>query len=113
MSKEVLLGTSDTQGCCLSFPLYCIQNVMFSFAILKYKKIKGPIYLTRKKTSSYPNIHMTQVSSHVILRTYPYISDKFSKYKIITGYTLNVNKTKYLLIQTNTVGRICQKYTLK
>ena len=41
LSEEFLLESGARQGCPLSFFLYCIQNDVFSYDILKDKEIKG------------------------------------------------------------------------
>ena len=41
MSEEFLLERGVRQGCPVSFPLYCVQNDVFSHHILKDKDIKG------------------------------------------------------------------------
>ena len=49
---------------------------------------------------------------HPILRIFQYSLKSFQKYEKATGCTLNAHKTKGLLIQTNTVARICQRYPI-
>ena len=91
----------------LSFPLYCVQNDVFSHDILKDKEIKG-FNLPGKKE----NLKLSQYADDNTsnFEDIPLLFDKFSKYEKATGCTLNAHKTKGLLIQTNTVARICQKY---
>ena len=108
MSEEFFLGRGVRQGCPLSFPLYCVQNDVFSYDILK--EIKGFNIPGRKE-----NLKLSQyaddtgfISSN--FEDIPLLFDKFSKYEKATGCTLNAHKTNGLLIQTNTVAKICQKY---
>ena len=49
MSEEFLLERRVRQGCCLSFPLYCMQNAIFSYDIRKDREIKGFNILGRKE----------------------------------------------------------------
>ena len=113
MSEEFLLEMSVRQGFPLSFPLYCVQNDVFSYDILTDKEIKGFNIPGRKE-----NLKLSQyaddtgfISSN--FEDIPLLFDKFSKYEKATGCTLNAHKTKGLLIQTNTVAKICQKYHIK
>ena len=41
MSEELLLERGVRQACPLSFPLYCVENGVFSYDIRKEKEIKG------------------------------------------------------------------------
>ena len=98
MSEELILE-SKVGKAALSIFLYCIQNAIFSYDILKEKEIKGFI----------PNADDTGF----ILSNFediPLLAGNFSKYKKAIECTLNTNKTKDLLIQTNTIPRICQNY---
>ena len=112
MSEEFLLERGVRQGCPLSFPLYCVQNDVFSHDILKDKDIKGfnlPGKKGNLKLSQYAD-DTSFISSN--FEDIPLLFEKFSKYEKATGCTLNAHKTKGLLIQTNTVARICQKYPI-
>ena len=112
MSEELLLERGVRQGCPLSFPLYCVENGVFSYDIRKDKEIKGFNIPGRKE-----NLKLSQYAddSSFIWSNFediPLLLDKFSKYQKATGCTLNAHKTKGLLIQTNTVATICKKYTI-
>ena len=96
MSEEFFLGRGVRQGCPLSFPLYCVQNDVFSYDILK--EIKGFNIPGRKE-----NLKLSQYADDTgfILSNFediPLLFDKFSKYEKATGCTLNAHKTKGLLI---------------
>ena len=109
MSEKFLLERGVRQGCPLSFPLYCVQIGVFSHALLKEQEIKGfnlPGKKGNLKLSQYADDN-SFISSNI--EDIPLLFDKFSKYKKATGCTFNAYKTKGLLIQTNTVARICQK----
>ena len=100
------------QGCPLSFSLYCVQNDVFSYDILKDKEIKG-FNIPGKKE----NLKLSQYADDTSFISFnfediPLLFDKCSKYEKATGCTFNAYKTKSLLIQTNNVARICQKYTI-
>ena len=113
MSEEFLLERGVRQGCPLSFPLYCVQNDVFSYDILKDKEIKGFNIPGRKenlKLSQYAD-DTSFISSN--FEDIPLLLDKFSKYEKATACTLNAHKTKRLLIQTNTVATICKKYPIR
>ena len=112
MSEEFLLERGVRQSCSLSFPLYCLKNDVFSHDILKDKEIKGfniPGKKENLKLSQYAD-DTSFISSN--FEDIPLLFEKFSKYEKATGCTLNAHKTKGLLIQTNTVARICQKYPI-
>ena len=112
MSEEFLLERGVRQGNPLSFPLYCVQNDLFSYDILKDKEINGFNIPGRKenlKLSQYAD-DTSFISSN--FKYIPLLLDKFSKYEKASGCSLNAHKTKGLLIQTNTVAKICQKYPL-
>ena len=49
MPEEFLLEKGVRQGRPPSLPLYCVQNEVFSYDILKDKKIKGLNILGRKE----------------------------------------------------------------
>ena len=103
MSEEFLLERGVRQGNPLSFPLYCVQNDLFSYDILKDKKINGFNIPGRKenlKLSQYAD-DTSFISSN--FKYIPLLLDKFSKYEKASGCSLNAHKTKGLLIQTNTV----------
>ena len=107
MSEEFLLERGVRQGCPLSFPLYCVQNDVFSYDILKDKEIKGFNIPGRKenlKLSQYAD-DTSFISSN--FEDIPLLLDKFSRYEKATGCTLYAHKTKGLLIQTNTVPKTC------
>ena len=106
MSEEFLLERS------VSFPLYCVQNDVFSHNIPKNKDIKGFNVLGKKenlKLSQYAD-DTSFISSN--FEDIPLLFDTFSKYEKATGCALNAHQTKGLLIQTNTVAKICQKYPI-
>ena len=110
MSEDFLLQRGVRQGSRLSLPLYCVHNDVFSYDILKHKEIRGFDLPSRKE-----NLKLSQYADDTsfISSTFediPLLFDKFSKYEKATGCTLNAHKTKGLLIQTNTVAKICQKY---
>ena len=112
MSEEFFLERGVRQGFPLSFPLCCAQNDVFSYDILKDEKIKGFNISVRKenlKLSQYAD-DTSFISSN--FQGIPLLLDKLSKYEKATGCTLNAHKTKGLLVQTNTVTRICQKYPI-
>ena len=103
MSEEFLLERGVRQGNPLSFPLYCVQNDLFSYDILKDKEINGFNIPGRKenlKLSQYAD-DTSFISSN--FKYIPLLLDKFSKYEKASGCSLNAHKTKGLLIQTNTV----------
>ena len=112
MSEEFLLERGVRQGCPLSFPLYCVQNDVFSYDILKDKEIKGFNIPGRKE-----NLKLSQYADDTSFISFnfeeiPLLLDNFSKYEKATGRMLNAHKTKGLLIQTNAVARICKKYPI-
>ena len=109
MSEAFLLERDVRQGCPLSFPLYCVQNDVFSYDILKDKGIKGfhiPGKKEKPKLSQYAD-DTSFISSN--FEDIPLLFEKFSKYEKATGCTLNTHKTKGLLLQTHNVATICQK----
>ena len=106
MSEEFLLERGVRQGCPLSLPLYCVQNDVFSYDILKDKEIKGCNIPGRKE-----NLKLSQYADDTSLissnfEDIPLLLHKFSKHKKATGCTLNAHKTKGLLIQTSRVATI-------
>ena len=108
MSEDFLFKRGVREGC----SLYWAQNDVFSYDILKDKEIKGfniPGKKENLKLSQYAD-DTSFISSN--FEDTPLLFDKFSKYEKATGCTLNAHKTKGLLIQTNNVARICQKYTI-
>ena len=112
ISEEFLMERGVRQGCPLSSPLYCRQNDVFSYNILKDKEIKHfniPGKKENLKLSQYAD-DTSFVSSN--FEDIPLLFDKFSKYVKATGCTVNTHKTKGLLIQTNNIARICQKYPI-
>ena len=112
MSEEFLLERRVRQGCCLSFPLYCMQNAIFSYDIRKDREIKGFNILGRKenlKLSQYADDTSFMWSNFEDIHS---LLDKFSKHEKATRCILNTYRTKGLLIQTNTVLKICQKYPI-
>ena len=113
MSEEFLLERGVRQGYPLSSPLYCVQNDVFSYDILKHKEIQGSNIPGRKE-----NLKLSHISDETSFissnfEDIPWLFDKFSKHEKATGCTLNTNKTKGLLIQTNIVAKTCQKYPIK
>ena len=94
MSKEFLLKKGSRQGYPVSFPLYCIQNNIFLYDILKDKEIKGfniPGRKEKLKLSQYAD-DTSFISSN--FKDLPLLFDKFSKYEKATGCTLNAHKKK-------------------
>ena len=94
MSEEFLLERGVRQGCPLSFPVYCLQNEVFSHDILKDKEIKG-FKIPGKKE----NLNLSQYADNTsfILSNFEDISlffENFSKYEKATGCTLNAHKKK-------------------
>ena len=85
----------------------------FHTTFSKDKEIKGFNIPGRKenlKLSQYED-DTSFISSY--FEEIPLLLDKFSKYEKATGCTLNVHKTKGLLIQTNRVATISKKYPIK
>ena len=112
MSEAFLLERGVRQGCPVSFPLYCVQDDVFSYHILKDKEIKGfniPGKKEKLKLSQYAD-DTSFISSN--FEDIPLLFEKFSKYEKATGCTLNTHKTKGLLLQTHNVATICQKYPI-
>ena len=100
MPKAFLLERGVRQGCPLSFPLYCVQNDVFSYDILKDKEIKGfniPGKKEKLKLSQYAD-DTSSISSN--FEDIPLLFEKFSKQEKGTRCTLNTCKTKGLLLQT-------------
>ena len=94
MSVNFLLEKGARQGCPLFAPLYCIQNDMLSYNVLKDKEIKG-----FNKPGKKENLKLSQYADKTsfISSNFEDISklfDKFSKYEKATGCTFNVHKTK-------------------
>ena len=113
MSEGFFLERGVRQGCPLSFPLCCVQNDVFSYDILIDKEIKGFNIPGRKeilKLSQYAD-DTSFISSN--FEDIPLLFDKFSEYEKATRCILNAHKTNGLLIQTNTVAKICQKCHIK
>ena len=87
MSEEFLLEKGGRQGCPVSFLLYCIQNNIFPYNILKDKEIKGfniPGRKEKLKLSQYAD-DTSFISSN--FKDLPLLFDKFSKYEKATGCT--------------------------
>ena len=79
MSKAFLLERGVRQGCPLSFPLYSVQNDVFSYDILKDKEIKGfniPAKKEKLKLSQYAD-DTSSISSN--FEDIPLLFEKFSK----------------------------------
>ena len=101
------------QGCPLSFPLYCTQHDVFTNSVNKDPNIKGIKLPGRKE-----NLKLSQyVDDTSFLSTnfsdIPFIFEQFSKYKAAMGWSLNINKTEGLLIQTNRVYHNNNKFPIK
>ena len=94
MPEAFLLERSVRQGCPLSFPLYCVQNDVFLYDILKDKEIKG-FNIPGKKEKLKLSISADDtgfISSN--FEDIPLLLEKFSKYEKATGGTLNAHKQK-------------------
>ena len=77
MSEEFLLKRGVRRGCPLSFPLYCVQNDVFSYDILKDKEIKGFNIRGRKE-----NLQLSQYEDDTSFISFnfediPLLPDKF------------------------------------
>ena len=101
------------QGCPLSFPLYCTQHDVFTNSVNKDPNIKGIKLPGRKE-----NLKLSQYADDTsFLSTnfsdIPFIFEQFSKYKAAMGWSLNINKTDGLLIQTNRVYHNNNKFPIK
>ena len=112
MSKQFLLERGLRQDCPLSFPRYFVQSDVFSYDILKDKELKGFHIPGRKE-----NLKLCQYADDTSFissdfEDIPLLFEKFLKYEKPTGCTLHAHKAQGLLIQTNTVARICQKYPI-
>ena len=94
MSEEFLLERGVRQGCPLSFPLYCLQNDMFSHNILKDKEIKGFNLPGKKETLNYGNMQMTLALSRPNLGSYPYSLKNFQNTKKLQDVHLTPIKQK-------------------
>ena len=94
MSEEFLLERGVRQGNPLSFPLYCVQNDLFSYDILKDKEINGFNIPAGKKTLNYPNTQMTLVLFRPTLSTYIYFLISFQNTKRLQDAALMPIKQK-------------------
>ena len=94
MSEEFLLERGVRQGNPLSFPLYCVQNDLFSYDILKDKESTALTYPAGKKTLNYPNTQMTLVLFRPTLSTYLYFLISFQNTKRLHDAALMPIKQK-------------------